>query len=112
MKKIMFQDVCPIQIMELPKSETSHASADDIIGALKLNIRNEGRAPGEEEGKAAYIGVFDHLDHTMGLGGEIAQGMREVKNLIFCFGYVLPQPQMLAVRPRSIGVADMGANLS
>jgi hypothetical protein len=29
-------------------------------------------------------------------------------DLIFCFGFALPDPQVLAVRPRSIGVADLG----
>jgi len=28
--------------------------------------------------------------------------------VIFCFGFMLPGPQVLAVRPRAIGVADMG----
>lgn len=28
--------------------------------------------------------------------------------MVFCFGNALPNPQVLAVRPRSIGIADMG----
>ena len=28
--------------------------------------------------------------------------------MIFCFGFALPNPQVLAMRPRSIGVADLG----
>jgi len=28
--------------------------------------------------------------------------------VVFCFGNALPNPQVLAVRPRSIGIADMG----
>lgn len=30
------------------------------------------------------------------------------EDLIFCFGYALPNPQVLAVRPRAIGIADLG----
>ena len=29
-------------------------------------------------------------------------------DVIFCFGFALPNPQILALRPRSIGIADMG----
>ena len=29
-------------------------------------------------------------------------------NVVFCFGHALPNPMVLAVRPRSIGIADLG----
>ena len=28
--------------------------------------------------------------------------------MIFCFGHALPNAEVLAVRPRSIGIADLG----
>jgi len=55
-----------------------------------------------------FIGVFDHHAHTQRIGGEIAQGIQAAVDIIFCFGFAIPNPQMLAVRPRSIGIADMG----
>ena len=38
----------------------------------------------------------------------IVEGMTAAVDIIFCFGFAIPTPQMLAVRPRSIGIADMG----
>lgn len=55
-----------------------------------------------------FIGIFDHYAHTQGIGGEIAAGIVGAVDVLFCFGFALPNPQVLAVRPRSIGVADMG----
>lgn len=40
--------------------------------------------------------------------GPIAPEIRAAKNLVFCFGLQLPNPNVLAVRPRSIGIADCG----
>lgn len=56
----------------------------------------------------AFIGVFDHYAHTQGIGGEIDPDIKAAVDVIFCFGFALPNPQVLAVRPRSIGVADLG----
>ncbi|MDP3639231.1 MAG: hypothetical protein Q8R51_17805, partial [Azonexus sp.] len=42
------------------------------------------------------------------IGGPIVEGMTAAVDIIFCFGFAIPNPQMLAVRPRSIGIADMG----
>ena len=38
--------------------------------------------------------------------GKVAEGILAAKNIICCFGKVLPKPEVLAVRPRSIGVAE------
>jgi hypothetical protein len=32
--------------------------------------------------------------------------MEDAKNLVFCFGIKLPNPAVMAVRPRSIGVTQ------
>ena len=58
--------------------------------------------------KVQFIGVFDHYAHTSKIGGPIVEGMTAAVDIIFCFGFAIPNPQMLAVRPRSIGIADMG----
>ena len=55
---------------------------------------------------ATYIGEFDHYAHTASLSeGKISEAIKNAKNIICCFGKVLPKPEVLAVRPRSIGVA-------
>jgi hypothetical protein len=58
--------------------------------------------------KVQFIGVFDHYAHTKRIEGEINPDIKAAVDVIFCFGFALPNPQVLAVRPRSIGVADMG----
>jgi hypothetical protein len=74
---------------------------DDVVAYLKAKIA--------ENPKVQFIGVFDHYAHTKKIGGEIAPGIQAAVDVIFCFGFALPNPQVLAVRPRSIGVADMGS---
>lgn len=39
---------------------------------------------------------------------KVVEGMTAAVDVIFCFGFAIPTPQMLAVRPRSIGIAEMG----
>ena len=39
--------------------------------------------------------------------GEINPEIKAAVDVIFCFGFALPDAQVLAARPRSIGVADM-----
>jgi len=50
--------------------------------------------------------LFDHYEHTKSIGGEIAPDIKAAKNIVFCFGPMLPSPAIMAVRPRSIGVAE------
>ncbi len=56
----------------------------------------------------SFIATFDHLAHTQAIEGSVAPDIRAAINVVFCFGHALPNPQVLAVRPRSIGIADMG----
>ncbi len=58
--------------------------------------------------RVSYIASFDHLAHTRAIGGEVAPEIVAATNVVFCFGHALPNPQVLAVRPRSIGIADLG----
>lgn len=100
MKQSKLMEKYPIFELDLDKRETSCTTVDQVIEALKQRI---GDNP-----KVAYIGVFDHYTHTRALGGAIDDNIRDAKNLIFCFGFALPSARVLAVRPRSIGIADLG----
>ena len=92
MKLSLFQEKYPVFTAELSKNEATGTSVDAIIDFFK----------------AVYIGVFDHYTHTKSLpDGEIAPEILDAKNLIFCFGTKLPNPGVLAVRPRSIGIAEL-----
>ncbi len=55
---------------------------------------------------AHFIAIFDHYAHTNALGGEMMEGLKDVQNVIFCFGKTIQNTKIVAVRPRSIGICE------
>lgn len=102
MKQTTFMEKYPIFTLEARKSESLFATVDEIIENLKEQIA--------ADPVAAYIADFDHYAHTGALGGDINPSIKAAKMVVFCFGQKLPAPEMMAARPRSIGVADIGEN--
>ncbi|MGZ5207715.1 MAG: DUF6858 family protein [Sulfuricurvum sp.] len=100
MKQTVFMEKYPIFTLEIAKNESKYSDTDGIITYLKEKIA--------ADPVAAYIGEFDHYAHTTGLNGEINPAIKTAKMVIFCFGQKLPRPEMMAARPRSISVCDMG----
>jgi hypothetical protein len=100
MKQTLLQEKYPVFVAEIGKQETACQNVDDVVAYLKARIA--------DNPKIKFIGVFDHYEHTRNLGGEINPDIKAAVDVIFCFGFMLPNPQVLAVRPRAIGVADMG----
>ena len=100
MKQTLLQEKYPIFVAEVSKAETRYQTADALIDYYKGKIA--------ENPKVQFIGVFDHFAHTTKIGGPIMEGMTAAVDIIFCFGFAIPNPQMLAVRPRSIGIAEIG----
>ena len=100
MKQITVMEKYPVFTIEIAKNETTYQNVDEVIRYLKSQI--------EAHPVAVVIGVFDHYTHTSNLEvGEIAETIKDAKNLICCFGKALPKPEVMAVRPRSFGVAEM-----
>ena len=100
MKEIILFEKYPVFTFEIARTETSYKNIDEVFAYLKSKI--------DAHPIATYIGEFDHYAHTAGLEeGKIAPEIKNAKNLLCCFGKVLPKPEVLAVRPRSIGVAEM-----
>ena len=100
MKQITVMEKYPVFTLKIAKEETNYKNIDEIFAYLKKQI--------EAHPIAVYIGEFDHYSHTSGLeAGEINEEIKDAKNIICCFGKVLPKPEVLAVRPRAIGVAEM-----
>lgn len=101
MKQTLLQEKYPVYTLEVPKAECRFADVDAILAHLRDCV--------EGHKVARMIGEFDHHAHTSDLPeGEIAGDIRAAKHIVFCFGTHLPNPQVMAVRPRSIGVADLG----
>lgn len=100
MKQTLLQEKYPVLVSEIDKNETACRNIDDIVSYLLAKIA--------DNPKVQFIGVFDHFAHTTKIGGEIAASIQAAVDVIFCFGFALPNPQVLAVRPRSIGIADLG----
>ena len=100
MKQTMLNEKYPIFVAEIAKTETSFKTVDALVDYYKGKIA--------ENPKVHFIGIFDHYAHTTKIGGDIVAGLTAAVDFIFCFGFAIPSPQMLAVRPRSIGIADMG----
>lgn len=100
MKQTLLQEKYPVLVSEIGKNESICQTVEEVAAYFKTKIA--------ENPKVQFIGVFDHYAHTKKIGGEIAPDIQGAVDVIFCFGFALPNPQVLAVRPRSIGVADMG----
>ncbi len=100
MKQCLLQEKYPIFVAEIDKTETPYQNMDALIAYYRERIA--------ENPKVQFIGVFDHFAHTTRIGGPIMAGMSAAVDIIFCFGFAIPNPQMLAVRPRSIGIAEVG----
>lgn len=99
MKQVTIMEKYPVYTLQIDKDETIYQNVDEVLAYLKEEIA--------AHPIAAYIGQFDHYGHTASLeAGEISEEIKDAKNLICCFGKVLPKPEVLAVRPRSIGVAE------
>ncbi len=99
MKQTMLQEKYPVFMLEVQKNETPYKNADAVLAYLKQRI--------DEHKVARHIADFDHYAHTRSLeNGEIADGIVAAADVVFCFGTHLPKPEMLAVRPRSIGIAE------
>jgi len=104
MKQMMLQEKYPVYTLVVSKEETTFQSVDEVLAHFRAQI--------DAHPKVAYIATFDHYAHTKSIEGEIAPEIRDAKNIVFCFGVKLPAPAVLSVRPRSIGVADMGDRFS
>lgn len=89
----------PVFSLELDKSEVEQKNTKEIAEYFKAKI--------EAHPIAKFIAVFDHYEHTKSLDGEIAPEILDAQNVVFCFGPAIPNTKILAVRPRSIGIAEL-----
>ncbi len=99
MKQTLFKEKYSIYTLELNKEEVNEKSCDEFIAKLKEKI--------EAHPVTKYIATFDHYAHTTSLAdAEINPEIKDVKNIIFCFGKEIPTTKVAAIRPRSIAVCE------
>lgn len=99
MEQITLMDKYPVFTKKIAKNETSCKTVDEIIAYLREKI--------EAHPIGTYIGIFDHYAYTSGLEvHEIADNIKDAKNIMCCFGDKLLIPELPAVRPRSFGVVE------
>ncbi|MCP3866648.1 MAG: hypothetical protein GY703_00835 [Gammaproteobacteria bacterium] len=100
MKRTLVQETYPVFTLEVDKEETDYDSVDEIIDHLKSCV--------DAHRVSRFIAVFDHYSHTRELAeGHVDEHILDAKNVVFCFGITLPCPEVMAVRPRSIGVVEL-----
>ena len=100
MKHIIFKDKYPVWSIEFKKSEVEQNSVDEIIEYFKTKIENHTIG--------TFIAIFDHYAHTTSIPEhKVADEIKALKNIIFCFGKEIPKPIVGAVRPRSISVCEL-----
>ncbi len=99
MTKTVLMDKYPVFTLELKKNELTQTTASEIIQYFKAKI--------EAHPIATFIAIFNHYEHTKNLNGEIKPEILDAQNIIFCFGASIPNTKILAVRPRSIGIAEL-----
>jgi len=99
MQKTIFMDKYPLYSLLIQKSESGYENVGQIIAYFKEKI--------SAHPIAKFIAVFDHYAHTKSLGGEIMEGLKDAQNIIFCFGPIIPNTKIVAVRPRSIAVCEL-----
>jgi len=87
----------PIFTTDIAKSDIKFQSTEEIINYFKTKI--------DENPMVAFISIFDHFNHTKKVG-SVPPHIKNIQNIIFCFGPQVPDVDMVAVRPRSIGVTE------
>ena len=100
MKQSTFKEKYPVWTLEINKDEVEQKSAAEIVEYFKKKI--------EAHPIAKFITIFKHYDHTSSLPEHhIAPEIKDIENVIFCFGKEIPTTKVVAVRPRSIAVCEL-----
>jgi len=100
MKQTIFKDKYPVWTLELDKSEVKLKDMNSIVEYFKEKI--------DSHPIAKFIAIFNHYEHTASLPEhKISPEIKDVKNIIFCFGKEIPNTKVAAVRPRSIAICEL-----
>ena len=90
----------PVFSLTLERSETRFKTVDEITGYLTEKI--------EADKIAHLISVFDPSSYIRSQEqGHIGDDILATRSIVFCFGITLPGPEVMAERPRSIGICEL-----
>ena len=92
-------DKYPVYSLEIQKNKTNLKNIDEIISYYQNKI--------QAHPIATFISTFDHYTHTQSINGTINPDIHNAKNIVFCFGAEIPNTKILAVRPRTLGIAEL-----
>ena len=99
MQKTNLLDKYPVLSLSIDKKKSAYKNVGAIIEYFKDRV--------ESDKVAKFIGIFNHYEHTQNLeSGSISEDILDAQVIVFCFGQKIPNPLMLAVRPRSIAVVE------
>jgi len=100
MKEVIFKEKYHLMIKEIMKDDIKFNRVADFIDYFRTKVK--------EHPVAAFIGTFDHYSHTKGLkDGQVDAAILDAQHIVFCFGKALESPEVMGVRPRSIGVSEL-----
>ena len=99
MQKSILMDKYHICSKNIKKTDTEYTNVIQFMNYFKEKV--------DQDPIAKFIGIFNHYEHTQNLeNGEIADSIKDAQNIVFCFGQNIPNPLILAARPRSIAVVE------
>ena len=99
MQQALLRDDDPVCTLELEKSKTRHADMDALLAALKARV--------DAHPAAAYIATLDHESNPGGRAGQnVAADYVASKLMVFSSEVDMPNPGVLVVRPRTVGVTE------
>jgi hypothetical protein len=98
MQQKIINEKFPVYYQEIMKGSSPYGNIAEIIDALKAGLA--------KNPSSQVIAVFDLHDHVQKRGGKIADGILGAQTLLFCVANAIPHADIVALRPRSIGVTE------
>jgi len=104
MTKSIFKEKYSINTLLVSKNETIFSTSQEIASFFEEKII--------AHPVAKYLSTFDNYEHTSSMNGEIQDEIKSALVVMFCFGKAIPNPKILAIRPRVFGITELENSFS